>query len=358
LDVLLVPPLPADWWVSIERYVEAIEVAGAAAGLRVSRAFPPLTVPRNGLGRYRIRHRSYLEALLSGDYRADVVHIPDQALGHLASAFPGVATVVTCHDLMPLLVEGHYASRFEAWFDGHLLARSLAGLAAASRIICISGATRDAVVRMLDIDAGRIDVVPNMVHEAYHGTVEPAVGLPPGPRVLSVGRSAAYKNLEATLAAVALLPGAQLIRVGEPLTPDQRQLAANTGLAGRITEMGHLEPPELARVYRACGALVQPSTYEGFGVPVVEAMACGLPVVCSDGGALAEVAGGAALVVPLASADFPAALAMAVERVLSEPQTASMLKTRGFERVQAFRPATVLPQLVSSYRRAIEEYAR
>jgi glycosyltransferase involved in cell wall biosynthesis len=212
------------------------------------------------------------------------------------------------------------------------------------------------MVRLLGMDRARIDVIPNMLHPAYHEKVPALEDLPAGLRVLSVGRAAPYKNVECALTAVGSLPGVQLIRVGEPLTAEQRHVAAGAGLAGRITELGHLQPPDLARVYRACDVLVQPSLYEGFGVPVIEAMACGLPVVCSDGGALLEVAGGAALVVPLAGDDFASRLSEAVERVLCEPQTASMLRTRGIERARAFRPEAVFPQLVTTYRRAIEEY--
>jgi glycosyltransferase involved in cell wall biosynthesis len=257
---------------------------------------------------------------------------------------------------MPLLFDAHTGSRFGSWFDRTLLRQSLDTMTRATRIVAVSAATRDALAQLLGLDPARIDVVPNILRDEYRDDVAPAGGLPGGPRVLSVGRAAPYKNLEAVIETVARLPGATLVRVGEPLTDDQRALAARLGIEGRIHELGHLEPPALATVYRACDVLLQPSVYEGFGVPVIEAMACGLPVVTSDGGALAEVVGDAGMVVPLASERLAPGLADAVERVLSEPDTASMLKRRGLERAADFRPARVIPRLADTYRAAFEEH--
>jgi glycosyltransferase involved in cell wall biosynthesis len=284
---------------------------------------------------YRARYREYPALARGASGAADIVHIPDQALAHLADAFAGTPIAITCHDLMPLLLEqGSPGSRVASWMDLTLLRHSLERMATADRIVTVSETTKGDVVRLLDVDPARISVVPNALHPAYRATVEPEPGdpsLPPGPRVLSVGRVAPYKNLEPLLRALAepALTGVSLVRVGEPLAGAQRDLAHRLGVLSRTTELGHLEPPELAKVYAACDLLVQPSLYEGFGVPVCEAMACGLPVVCSDGGSLPEVAADAAVVVPLADDDFAGSLAEAIERILSEPDAASTLRQRG-----------------------------
>jgi glycosyltransferase involved in cell wall biosynthesis len=299
----------------------------------------------------------------------NLVHIADQALGHFVDAVPGgVPSVVTCHDLMPLQLEGHYRGRFEAWFDSTLLLRSVAGMMRATRIIAVSANTARDLEVVLGVDRARVSVVPNIVSSEYrpypgseNWLTARGACLPPGPRILSVGHTRPYKNLELLLDAMAEpgLSGASLVRCGAPLTGEQWRLAARLGVDERVFELGHQEPKVLARVYNACDVLAQPSRYEGFGVPVVEAMACGLPVVCSAGGALPEVAGGAALVVELGGGGPPgaAAFAEALARVLSDPVEASALRTRGLARAETFRPEAVLPRLLAAYRAAIEEYA-
>lgn len=361
LDVVLVPPLPCERWVSIERYVQAI-VSGAQGRASIRVTVPPASQPGTTTGIYRARYREY-RALFSGaSAPADIVHIPDQALAHLADAFAGTPIAVTCHDLMPLFLEQGAGSRFASWMDRTLLRHSLERMSGAERIITVSETTRGDVVRLLDVDPERISVVPNSLHPAYRAIPEPEQRhrlLPPRPRVLSVGRVAPYKNLEPLFLALArpALAGASLVRVGEPLTGTQRQLADRLGVLSRTTELGHVDPRELARVYRACDVLAQPSLYEGFGVPLVEAMACGLPVVCSDGGALPEVAADAAIVVPLASDDFPASLAGAIETILCDRDTASTLRQRGFSHAELFRPEPVFTRLLEAYRTAIKEHA-
>ena len=152
-------------------------------------------------------------------------------------------------------------------------------------------------------------------------------------------------------------------RKQEPANGDVQWLAGGVtavpgilagGVAAGIKPSGK---KDLALIYSACDVLAQPSLGEGFGVPVVEAMACGLPVVCSDGGALPEVVGDAAVVVPLASEDFPRRLADGLALVLCEPGLASMLRARALSRAEEFRPAAVIPRLAQVYRAAIEEHA-
>lgn len=365
LRVTLAGPLPGERWVSIDRYARAIAALSGEGGLEVVEAAVPAEPRFSRFGGYVARYRR-APAMVAASDRGDVVHIVDQALGHFADAVQGTATVTTCHDLMPLLLEGHYESRFEAWFDSTLLRRSIEGMCRSDRIIAVSANTARDITTHLEVDPARVSVAPNMVAGEYRVRSEPerwlarqGVRLPAGPRILSVGHTRPYKNLDLLLAALAEtdLAGANLVRCGSPLTGEQRALANRLGLGDRILELGHQEPETLAHVYNACDALAQPSRYEGFGVPVVEAMACGLPVVASDGGALPEIVGEAGIVVELGSGGPPdaRAFAEALGRVLCDPPAARELRARGLERAEMFRPRAVLPRLVAVYRAAFEE---
>jgi glycosyltransferase involved in cell wall biosynthesis len=367
LQVTLVGPLPGEGWVSIERYCESLRNLSGPDGFNVL----PLEHPRGRypsiVAAYVARYRR-LPAGLRTAPTGDVVHIADQALGHLVDVFPRTPTVVTCHDLMPLVLEGHYQGRFEGWMDRILLKQSLDGMARATHITAISQNTASDLERLLGIDPLKLSVVPNMVGPSYRPLAlaedwlaDRGGRLPEAPRVLSVGHTRPYKNIETLLRAMAQ-PGLRhvhLVRCGAPLTGEQRRLVNRLHLDGRVIELGHQQPAALARLYSACTLLAQPSRYEGFGLPVLEAMACGLPVVCSDGGALPEVTAGAALVVPLSGDDRDAgarAFARAIERVLCEPSTASNLRASGLLRSRAFCPESVRPLALAAYERAIEEF--
>ncbi len=365
LSVTLVGPLPGERWVSIQRYLEAI--LSGQDGFIASVA-PTLPDDRyTTIGAFRARYRRLPELLLRMTQVGRLVHITDQALGHLVDCFPQRPTIVTCHDLMPLTLEGHYSSRFGGWLNDRLLGLSLTAMTRATHIIAVSEHTAGEVVRELDVARDRITVVPNMLNDAYRPRERSeewlrarGIVLPPPPRVLSVGHVRPYKDIERLLRAMGepVLSQASLVRVGEPLTPGQRALACRQGLDSRVVELGHQDPEVLARVYGACDVLSQQSRGEGFGVPVIEAMACGVPVVCSDGGALPEVAGGAATVVRAGTATDARAgeLADAIGGVLHGEALASILRKQGLARAEAFRPDAVIPRLALAYQKALEEH--
>ena len=191
---------------------------------------------------------------------------------------PRAPLVVTVHDLAVL----RHPETFPAWHrtSGRLALR--AAVRVADAVVAVSAFTRDELVELLSVPEERIRVVPNGV-DAVFGPAGPAAE---GDYVLAVGTREPRKNLPAAVEA-ARLAGVEL------------RVAGAEGWGGVTTAgwVGEPDDAELAALMRGARCLVYPSLYEGFGVPIVEAMACGTPVVTSRGGATEEVAGGAAVLV-------------------------------------------------------------
>jgi glycosyltransferase involved in cell wall biosynthesis len=198
----------------------------------------------------------------------------------------------------------------------------------AARVLALSQTAARDVAQALGIADSKVRVVspyPDPVFSPGEGAAERVTarfGL--GRYCLAVGDLGPRKNLAALGAAVRSLGDRdlQLALVGKP-GPDGERIAAAAG--GRW--LGHVSDAELADLYRAAALTAYPSLYEGFGLPVVEAMACGCPVVASDRGALPEVAGDAAILVE----PSPRGIAEGIRRAL-EPATAARLRAAGPER--------------------------
>jgi glycosyltransferase involved in cell wall biosynthesis len=186
--------------------------------------------------------------------------------------------VVTVHDLALL----RHPEAFPRWHrqTGRTVLRH--GVGRADAVVAVSSFTRAEIVELLHIPPERVRVVPNGVEPVFvpEGRAEE------GDYVLAVGTLEPRKNLARAVEA-AQLAGVELRVVG----------AAGWGAVEVPGWRGRVDDEELAALYRGARCLVFPSLYEGFGLPVLEAMACGTPVVTTKGGATEEVAGGAAVLV-------------------------------------------------------------
>ena len=175
------------------------------------------------------------------------------------------------------------------------------------------------------------------------------------PYVLFVGRVERKKNLrrvvEAFFAAVVSknLPHELVLAGPGGRARDLKKLLKGLGLAGRVRRMGYVPDERLPLLYAAAELLLFPSVVEGFGFPVLEAMACGTPCVVSRAPALAELAGGAALAAP---ADDLARLREAVERVLLDPERAAALRGKGLVRAKRFTWERTADLTVAAYEEA------
>jgi glycosyltransferase involved in cell wall biosynthesis len=209
----------------------------------------------------------------------------------------------------------------------------------AAALPCISQATLNDLVERFPATAGKARAIPLAADASFAAAVPgdaPARHGLDRPYVLAVGTLEPRKNLERLVAAWGRLPDAlqsahQLALVGPRGWDDEPILRAAAEGGARL--LGRVEDADLAALYAGCAAFAYPSLYEGFGLPVLEAMAAGAPVVTSSVSSLPEVAGDAAL---LADPYDTGAIAAALTRVLTEPALAADLRERGRARAAGF----------------------
>ena len=257
--------------------------------------------------RFMNRFWHYPRALeaLKDDY--DIFHIVDHSYAHLAHVLPSHRTVVTCHDLDAFrsLLEPAREPRSSAF---QTMTRDiLGGLQRAARVTCDTAAVRNELVGRGLVPADRVITAPLGVSRIFSRRPDPAcdreaaalLHSPPGAiEILHVGSTAPRKRIDLLLRVCAAVrndfPDVRLVRVGDPLTPEQRRIASDAGLAGRLVALNGVGEPILAALYRRAALVLLPSDREGFGLPLVEAMASGTPVLASDLPVLREVGGSAA----------------------------------------------------------------
>jgi glycosyltransferase involved in cell wall biosynthesis len=283
-----------------------------------------------------------------------------QLLHSLASTAPArgpFRRVVTIHDLI-------YARFPEAHAGVRSLGmRLLVPLAArrAHRVIAISQSTRADLIELLGTPAEKIDVIPQgfglpacreLVSER-----ELRKSLELGERriLLSLSAKRPHKNLTALIGALARIPPERrpLLLLPGYRTWHEAQLrerARALGVEHDVRLLGWLSPEQLEGLWRTAAAFVYPSLYEGFGLPVLEAMARGVPVACSDASSLPEVVGDAALLFD--PHDEPS-IATAIDRLLGDAALVGRLRSLGLQRVRQFSWERTARSTLHTYRRAL-----
>jgi glycosyltransferase involved in cell wall biosynthesis len=234
----------------------------------------------------------------------------------------------------------------------------------ADRVIALTRSGADDIVEHLGVRRERIDVIGLGYGSGAHATPTPAaalrasLGLGPGPVVLNVAAKKAHKNLMRLVEALALVrrdhPDAQLVMPGAP-TPYQDELAARAaelGIGDAVALPGFVSPEDLEGLYALADCFAFPSINEGFGLPLLEAMARDVPVVTSATSAMPEVAGDAALLVDPRSVE---AIADGIGQVLGDPAVRARLIAAGAGRLEAFTWEGCAEQTLATLGRARRE---
>jgi len=254
-----------------------------------------------------------------------------------APIYTACRSVVMAHDLMPL--------RFPRWGPRTAYFKTLVPqvLHQAVHVVCNSQTTADELIQKFHLPARQISVIP-LAHDRQHfqptdrsGSLHPLN--PALPYFLHVGQPEAYKNLPRLLTAFASLPKeprCELWLVGaydRRATPKLQAQAQELGIADRVKFPGYVPYAALPGLMSSAIALVFPSLWEGFGIPVLEAMACGTPVITSNLAALPEVAGDAALLIDPYQ---PQEIAAAMLKVLKDDSLRQQLRQAGLQRAAQF----------------------
>lgn len=287
----------------------------------------------------------------------DLWHFTNQTL----SFIPRRPAVVTVYDIIELLEP-------QVTF-GRPVARALyRGLPHAAHLICVSHYTKQTLQAHYRIPDEKITVIPLAVANvfrpdanaqqsvAYHQFLAKHELTPQQPLMLYVGSEHPRKNLRVVVEALARvrrqLPDVVLLKVGDPgVAAGRQRLLADLdrlNLRSAVRVVGRADDQTLNMLYNIAGVFVFPTTFEGFGIPPLEAMASGCPVVCSNATSVPEVVGDAAI---LHDPSDVTAFADSIYRVLTTPALAADLRQRGLARAQKFSWESVATQTANVYRK-------
>lgn len=311
--------------------------------------------------RHKLERRLFMGGLLRRT-NSRLVHLPDP---------PGTPLdrrqrrIVTCHDLIPLVLHREYLLPLPG---SRLLQRERdrARYKSAARIIAISEATRRDLIEHLGVAPERVDVVHHGVdHERFGPTGAPGerellakeLGISE-PYLLYLGAGDARKNLPLFVRAYAksgVAKDVSLVFAG-PLSKRQRERlkheANRSGVAERVQLLGYTDEKYVSALYRQCLAHVFPSSYEGFGLTLLEAMACGAPTLTTAFSSLGEIAGDAALTLTeLAVEPF----AHELTRLVSDAALRLDLRQRGLAHARGFTWQRCAAETLGCYQRALDQ---
>lgn len=238
----------------------------------------------------------------------------------------------------------------ELYPDLEFLARKRRAIESADAVICISENTKQDLLSRYTVDDDRV-FVTHLASDLNPTVIQGNEHTPARPYFLHVGARAGYKNFDSLLSAFAaampLVPEIALCTVGAFYTDAEQSMIARLGLSARVENYSRVSDRQLAALYQRSLGFVYPSLYEGFGIPPLEAMQCGTPVVASNRSSIPEVAGDAAILIDPERTDE---LTDALVALANQPALRQTLIARGHDRVKRFSWDETTRQTLNIYR--------
>lgn len=373
LRVAVVADYAEEGWPSMDLVADmlmahfAAEHAGAVDATLVRPAMPARVsrlVPRaRTFDRVLARVMDYPRSLAAIRGRFDVYHVVDHSYAHLVHDLPADRVLVTCHDLDALRSVLQPELEPRPWFYRMLVRRILSGLRRAAHVACDSDATRSALGTLAGFPETQLSVIANGAdlgdYSDRDGAAEVEAARMLGPKrgveLLHVGSTIERKRIDVLLDVFAAVrqarPEVRLTRVGGPFTAEQRVRARDRGLLDAITILPFVDRATLAAVYRRSALVLLTSDREGFGLPVVEALASATPVVASDIPVLREIGGDAVTYCPVgAAAIWAAAILRLIDEREREPDAWDARRRHGLARAAEFSWSRYTTAVAERYR--------
>jgi glycosyltransferase involved in cell wall biosynthesis len=315
-----------------------------------------------GVDRVAARFVDYPRTLAALQAGFDVFHVVDHSYAHLLHGLAAGRTLVTCHDLDAFRSVLQPDEERRSWPYRWMARRILSGLRLASHVACDSEATRAALVALAGFPEDRLSVIPNGTDTGGEPDADAAADVEAarmlGPRhfveLLHVGSTIPRKRIDVLLDVFAGVrrarPEVRLTRVGGAFTAEQRVRARGLGVLDAIHVLPFVDRATLGAVYRRSALALLPSDREGFGLPIVEALACGTPMVASDIPVLREIGSGA---VTYCAVDAPGPWVETILRLLREREADAAAwqarRTAGLIRAADFSWSRYTEGVVSRY---------
>ncbi len=337
---------PQDKWFSMDLYAQALTTSLQnqpkkleLKRLNFSRPFPHIT---GRVGAYlSLLWRLVAYPFLAASHRGPINHILDHSYAHLAYGFPSCSTIITCHDLAPWAMGESFTSFSYLTWRG-----IINGLKRANYILADSQSTANDLQKLFNFPKEKLQVIPLGVQTHFCPTLSDLrqrLGIPLDKNlILNIGANVPRKNISLLLQALNYLPPNYLLL----------QIGGNLPRSAQVWPLGYIPASDLPALYSLVDVFVFPSKYEGFGLPILEAMACGTPTIAADTSSLPEVVGEAGLLV---SPHNPQELAQAIQRIITEPDLANTLRQRGLEQVKLFTWNQTARQTLAIYQQVWAE---
>jgi glycosyltransferase involved in cell wall biosynthesis len=338
----LAPNLGNDRSLSMKLYLDDLVSAFDTIGFSDFRIIVPPTL--GNPGRLRIQWERYIAfpRLISKTLSPeDRLHVIDHSYGHLCAAHP--KSTVTCHDIAEYRLTELRGHQLNLW------KKRVRDMRHASIITAISSNTKRDIVELLEISEHQVAVN----HYGHDTRFSPGIvdknkvwdefGLSDEFQrgchmILHVGSNIHRKNIPVLLSAIAILKNSGmdiiLVKVGDRLSESKyANMIRSLGISGCVKDLGGLTLDQLVTVYRSADAFSFPSTYEGFGRPILEAQGCGCPSVIAASSCLAEVGGNGSLYHDPLDCDE---LARQLRAILTDPDISESLRENGLKNIQRF----------------------